>query len=50
MQISNFNTIEKMKDKILLTDIYIKPDVKGLSVLSFDKSKKIIKKGEEATI
>ena len=50
MQISNFNTIEKMKDKILLTDIYIKPDVKGMSVLSFDKSNIIIKKGEEATI
>ena len=50
MQISNFNTIEKMKDKILLTDIYIKPDVKGMSVLSFDKSNIIIKKGEEASI
>ncbi|WP_339888744.1 patatin-like phospholipase family protein [uncultured Flavobacterium sp.] len=50
MQISNFNTIEKMKNKILLTDIYIKPDVKGLSVLSFDKSEAIIKKGKEATI
>jgi NTE family protein len=50
MQISNFNTIEKMKDKILLTDVYIKPDVKGMSVLSFDKSNTIIKKGEEASI
>lgn len=48
MQISNFNTIEKMKEKILLTDVYIKPDVKGLTVLSFDKSNTIIKKGEEA--
>ena len=50
MQISNFNTIEKMKEKVLLTDIYIKPDIKGMNVLSFDKSKIIIKKGEEATI
>ncbi len=48
MQISNFNTIEKMKEKIQLTDVYIKPDVKGLTVLSFDKSNTIIKKGEEA--
>jgi NTE family protein len=48
MQISNFNTIEKMKEKVLLTDVYIKPDVKGLTVLSFDKSNTIIKKGEEA--
>jgi NTE family protein len=50
MQISNFNTIEKMKEKILLTDVYIKPDVKGLTVLSFDKSSIIIKKGEDAAI
>ncbi|MFT7250294.1 MAG: NTE family protein [Flavobacterium sp.] len=50
MQISNFNTIEKMKNKILLTDIYIKPDVMGMSVLSFDKSEIIIKKGKEATV
>lgn len=50
MQISNFNTIEKMKEKILLTDVYIKPDVKGLTVLSFDKSNTIIKKGEDAAI
>ena len=50
MQISNFNTIEKMKDKIALTDIYIKPDVKGFNVLSFDKGNQIIKKGEEAGI
>ncbi|WP_338377559.1 patatin-like phospholipase family protein [uncultured Flavobacterium sp.] len=49
MQISNFNTIEKMKSKILLTDVYIKPDVKGMSVLSFDKSNLIINKGEEAS-
>lgn len=50
MQISNFNTIEKMNKKILLTDIYIKPDMKGMSVLSFDKSVAIIKNGQEATI
>lgn len=50
MQISNFNTIEKMKAKVLLTDIYIKPDVKGFNVLSFDKGTQIIKKGEEAGI
>ena len=50
MQISNFNTIDKMKEKVILSDIYIKPDVKGLSVLSFDKSNIIIKKGEEASL
>ncbi|CAM3724433.1 patatin-like phospholipase family protein [Flavobacterium gelidilacus] len=50
MQISNFNTIEKMHNKILLTDVYIKPDIKGMSVLSFDKSEEIIKKGKEAAV
>lgn len=50
IQISNFNTIEKMKDKIAQTDIYIKPDVKAFNVLSFDEWNQIINKGKEATI
>lgn len=49
LQISNFSSIETMKEKKELTDIYIKPDVKGFNVLSFDKSIQIIKKGEEAS-
>ncbi len=48
LQISNFQTHEKMKDKIALTDIYIKPDIKGYTVLSFDKGEELIQKGEEA--
>jgi NTE family protein len=31
------------------TDIYIKPDIKDFGVISFDKGKEIIVKGEEAT-
>jgi NTE family protein len=31
------------------TDIYIKPDISQYGVISFDKGKEIIRKGEEAT-
>jgi len=48
VQITNFNMIEKMDAKRKATDIYIKPDIKGYSVISFDLGKEIIKKGEEA--
>ena len=49
VQISNFQMINGMDEKIKRTDIYIKPDVQNYSVISFDKGKEIIKKGEEAT-
>lgn len=45
-QISNFNTQSQMESKRKLTDIYIKPDIKGFNVLSFEKGKKIIQNGE----
>jgi NTE family protein len=48
VQISNLSMIEDMKEKVRKTDIYIKPDVEKYSVISFDKGKEIIKKGEEA--
>lgn len=48
VQISNLSMIEGMKDKVKRTDIYIKPAVEKYSVISFDKGKEIIKKGEEA--
>lgn len=48
VQITNFNMIEKMDAKRKATDIYIKPDIKGYSVISFDLGKEIINKGEEA--
>jgi NTE family protein len=38
-----------MKGNIIKTDIYIKPDIKDFGVISFDKGKEIIVKGEEAT-
>lgn len=49
VQISNLNMIERMKDNVKKTTIYIKPDIKDFSVVSFDKGKEIIVKGEEAT-
>jgi NTE family protein len=48
VQITNFNMIEKMAAKRKATDIYIKPDIRGYSVISFDLGKEIINKGEEA--
>jgi NTE family protein len=49
VQISNMQTLSSMQKKILITDIYIKPEVENFSVISFDKGKEIILKGEEAT-
>jgi NTE family protein len=48
-QISNFYTLSQMKNKQKLTNIYIKPEIKGYSVLSFENGKKIIENGEFAT-
>jgi NTE family protein len=48
VQITNLHSIEKMKNNILKTDIYIKPDITKYGVISFDKGKEIIEKGEEA--
>lgn len=47
-QISNFNTQGQMDSKRKLTDIYIKPDIKGFTVLSFNGGKRIITNGENA--
>lgn len=45
-QISNFNTQSQMESKRKLTDIYIKPNIKGFNILSFENGKKIIENGE----
>ncbi|MBK0369575.1 patatin-like phospholipase family protein [Flavobacterium agrisoli] len=49
VQITNLQSIEKMKRKIGDTDIYIKPDIRDYGVVSFDKGEEIIRKGEEAS-
>lgn len=48
VQISNLQSIEKMKKKIAQTDIYIKPNIEKYGVISFGDGQKIIKSGEEA--
>ncbi len=49
LQISNLQVNEGMKGKISQTDLYIKPEVGQYSVISFEKGKEIILKGEEST-
>ena len=49
VQINNLNSIERMQRNIVDTDIYIKPDISQYGVISFDRGKEIIRKGEEAT-
>ena len=46
-QINNFSMLEKMAGKQKATDIYIKPDIKGYTVVDFEKGKEIIGKGKE---
>ena len=48
LQINNFRTIRAMEAKAELTDVYIKPDIKEFSVISFDEGKDIIANGEAA--
>ncbi|WP_029270888.1 patatin-like phospholipase family protein [Flavobacterium sp. KJJ] len=48
VQITNLQSIDKMKSKIKDTDVYIKPDIRDFGVISFDKGEEIIRKGEEA--
>lgn len=49
LQVSNFRTIEAMKGKSKATDIYIKPDITGFSVVSFQHGEQLIKNGALAT-
>lgn len=49
VQIINLQSQEKMKKNVKDTDIYIKPDIKNYGVISFDRGKEIIRKGEDAT-
>ncbi|WP_010255166.1 patatin-like phospholipase family protein [Myroides injenensis] len=48
LQISNYSTINQMKAKKPHTDIYIKPDIVGYTVVSFGDGGAIIEKGIEA--
>ncbi|GAA4280500.1 patatin-like phospholipase family protein [Gaetbulibacter aestuarii] len=50
LQINNFRTIKAMDSKTKETDIYIKPQVKEYTVISFDAGAEIIKNGLEAAL
>lgn len=50
VQINNFRTINDMKLKVKKTDIYIKPNIKDYSVISFSEGTKIIESGTQATL
>lgn len=50
MQIVNFQMYEEEVLKKSLTDFYIKPNIKGYTVVSFDKIDEITTLGEEAAI
>jgi len=50
LQINNYRTIEAMKEKAKRTDIYIKPNIKDFTVISFDEGKKIIENGHKAAL
>lgn len=48
LQINNYRTISDMIKKSKKTDIYIKPDIKDYTVVSFSEGRKIIESGEKA--
>ncbi|KJD37279.1 patatin [Tamlana sedimentorum] len=50
LQINNFRTINDMKSKVGKTDIYIKPNIKDYTVVSFDEGNSIMEAGNEAAI
>ncbi len=48
VQVSNLQMIDKMRENVSKTDIYIKPNITNYSVISFDEGQDIIKKGVES--
>lgn len=50
LQINNYRTISDMVKKAEITDIYIQPDIKNYTVVSFSEGKKIIENGVTAAM
>jgi len=48
MQIINFQMLNTIEEKRKATDIYIKPDIKGYNVISFNDAAKIVENGKIA--
>ncbi|GJH40790.1 patatin [Capnocytophaga sp. HP1101] len=47
-QITTFPMVDNMPEKVKETDVYIKPDIEGFNVISFDKGETIINNGKIA--
>ena len=50
LQINNYRTINDMKKKAQKTDVYIKPNIKEFSVISFNDGRRIVESGEKAAL
>jgi len=50
LQINNYRTINEMKKKVEKTDVYIKPNIKEFTVISFSEGREIVKNGEHAAL
>lgn len=50
VQINNFKTINDMVEKRKKTDLYIHPNIKDFSAISFDDGRNIIESGEESAV
>ncbi|GAA3558292.1 patatin-like phospholipase family protein [Snuella lapsa] len=50
LQINNYRTINDMRLKSKKTDVYIKPEVKDFTVVSFDASEQLMKQGYSAAL
>ena len=50
LQINNYRTINDMRKKAQKTDVYIKPDIKKFTVISFSEGRKIVESGEKAAL
>ncbi|MFD0863465.1 patatin-like phospholipase family protein [Sungkyunkwania multivorans] len=50
LQINNYRTVEAMKERVKLTDVYIKPDIRDFTVVSFNEAELIVDSGEEGAL
>lgn len=50
LQINNYRTVNDMKEKVGKTDVYIRPDIDGFSVIDFERSADIVISGERGAL
>ena len=48
LQVNNYTSVKQMQTKIKDTDVYIKPNIEEISVVSFDDANRIVQAGFEA--